>query len=223
MPSDLITRPDPALRARAFAAAKRHSRKVRFYRIALPVLAVIGSIAIFMFIGLGNDPKLAFSVDNVGIGADGLTMDNARLTGFDDINLYCEVIADTATQTLNNAALLNLEGITAQISGEDDSWANLDAATGIYDRDNELLNLRTNIHVRSSEGYDVYLETADVDLAAGRVETTDPVRIDLLNGTVNARAMTIEDRGETLRFYNGVTLQFVPNQQGQPATENRNE
>ncbi|MBZ0216035.1 MAG: LPS export ABC transporter periplasmic protein LptC [Fimbriimonadaceae bacterium] len=221
----LVTPGDDNARLAAFSNAKRHSRFVRFARIALPLFAVVAAIGIFAISGLFSNSKLAFSVDNVTIDGDGLTMHNARLTGVDQEKQFYEVVADTATQSLTNPDILNLVGIVARITRNEDGqgWADLVADEGVYDRGAEKLKLEENIRVRSNEGYDIRLKRADVDLGRGTVISQEPVTIDMLNGTLRAQGMMIENSGELLHFFNGVSLNFTPRKPSEPGTENQNE
>ena len=218
----LIFQADQDAREKAFVAAKRHSRFVRIFRIVLPVSVVIASLGIFVASGLYGDSQLAFSVGNIAVGDRGLTMNDARLTGVNDDNQFYEINADTAIQSLSDPNILILEGIKARILSNDDDqgWANLEALEGVYDRENERLKLNKDIRVRSSEGYDIRMDTADVDLGNGSVVTRDPVKIDMVNGTLRAQGMRIENSGEMLHFFDGVSLNFVPRKSGQPVSEN---
>ncbi len=212
-------------REKAFAAATRHSRIVRFFRLALPIGAFLSIAGIFFLSGFLSETKLQFSIDNISIGTDGLTMNNARLTGVDQDNQYYEIIADTAIQSLTNPSIMVLNGINAHLSRnlEEQGWAKLEAAEGVYDRENEQLRLEKDIRVQSSEGYDIRMNSADVDLGEGTVLTQDPVTINMLNGTLRAQGMEITDNGKTLRFTNGVSLNFVPSNDSEPDLEVPNE
>lgn len=221
----LVAQSDVDARDITFSRARRHSRFVRIARIGLPLFSVLAAVGIFAVSGIIGNSEMAFTVDNVSIGSDGLTMDNARLTGVDKENQFYEVIADSATQSLTDPDILNLVGIDARITRNEDGegWANLEADEGVYNRGDETLMLQDNIRVLTDEGHNVLLDTADVNLGQGTVISQQPVTIDMLNGTLRAQGMMIEKSGELLHFFNGVSLNFIPQSSPDPEEGNPDE
>src|SRR4029077_10762940 len=68
-----------------FRTALRHSRRVRFLRVGLPVAFVIGCLAIALvswFNPLRMLAKLPISVGNVIVSGTKIKMENPKLSGF---------------------------------------------------------------------------------------------------------------------------------------------
>lgn len=197
-------------RRRAFGQARRHTWFIRALRLVIPAatFSLAGGILFTSGIFAPSGPILESS--SVGIENGVLTMENARLTGIDEDDRPYEVNAITASQRLGEPGIITLDGIDAELSGGEKSWSSVAARSGQYDRDQEVLRLEDDVLVRSGEGYDVSLDSAYVDLRAGTVTSDDPVEIEMMNGTLRAQGMTIENRGETLRFFDGVSLRINP-------------
>ncbi len=206
-------------RKKAFGQARRHTWFIRVLRFVLPAttLSLAGGILITSGIFTPSGPVLESS--NVGIENGVLTMENARLTGIDEEDRPYEVNALTASQLLSDPGVINLDGIDAELSGGDESWSSVAARSGQYDRDQEVLRLEEDVLVRSGDGYDVSLDSAYVDLRAGTVTSDDPVEIEMMNGTLQAQGMTIENKGEILRFFDGVSLKINPGQDAGESSE----
>jgi lipopolysaccharide export system protein LptC len=205
-------------RQRAFGQARRHTWFIRVMRFVLPAttLSLAGGILITSGFFTPSGPILESS--SIGIENGVLTMENARLTGIDEEDRPYEVNAITASERLNEPGVINLDGINAALSGGEKSWSSVVARSGQYDRDQEVLRLEEDVLVRSGEGYDVSLDSAYVDLRAGTVTSDDPVEIEMMNGTLRAQGMTIENKGEILRFFDGVSLRINPSQDaGEPS------
>lgn len=212
--NDLLER-----RSAAFVRARRHTRFVQVLRVVLPVLIVVISAGIIMSSGILTSRENDVQIGNVGIENGALTMENARLTGVDDEDRSYVVNAESASQPLTQPDVVDLTGIDAQISGDESGWAAVVAGTGQYDRNEEVLRLEQDVRVRTGDRYDVILDSAFVDLRNGSVVSDDPVEVQMMTGTVRASGMKIENKGETLRFYDGVSLNFTPNGAAPAASE----
>ena len=199
-------------RKKAFGQARRHTWFIRAMRLLLPAITIALSAGILVTGGIFAPSGPVLESSSIGIENGVLTMENARLTGIDEEDRPYAVNALTASQRLNQPSVINLDGIDAELSGGDTSWSSVAARTGRYDRDQEVLRLEDDVLVKSGEGYDVSLDSAYVDLRAGTVTSDDPVEIEMLNGTLQAQGMSIENRGETMHFFDGVSLRIYPKQ-----------
>ncbi len=199
-------------RERAFALAQRHTRFVRVMRLALPAATLLLCGGIVYFSGLLTSSGPTFEISGIGIEDGTLTMEDARLTGVNEDDRAYVVNADTASQQLAQPNVFDLDNIDAEISGGDAAWASVEADSGQYDRERETLRLDRDVRVQSGDGYDVLLESAYVDLKAGTVISDDPVEVQMMNGTVNAQGLEIGNNGQTIRFFNGVSLNFTQGQ-----------
>jgi lipopolysaccharide export system protein LptC len=187
-------------RAKAFAAAVRHSARVRFLRVALLVGAV-GTVALLVGVAV-FDPfgRLAGGVSIGGIGLDGtkVTMDHPKLSGFRKDGRPYTVNAEKAVQDALHPTAVELYGIDADIALADNGMAHMTAKSGLYDSTKEHMDVSDSIHVKSPQ-YDVWLKSASIDFKSGLYVSNDPVTIVTSSGTTIAGdAISVMDNGKSL-------------------------
>ncbi len=199
--------------ARRFRAARRHSRFVRFLRLAIPVglvvcLAVVAAATFFN--PLRMLAKLPLDPGKMVISGTKITMEAPRVGGFTRDGRPYEMTAAAAAQDLANPGVLELKQIRARVQMQDKSTTDITAATGVYNTKSDQLVLKSDILVVSSSGYQVRMLEAAVDIKTNRIVTERAVDVKLTNGTLNANRMEVADNGDVMRFGNGVELYLVP-------------
>jgi lipopolysaccharide export system protein LptC len=216
---------------RDFRAARRHSRVVRFLRIAVPLIAILCATVtclIVYFNPLRMLAKLPIDVGSMVISGTKITMVEPHMAGFTHDGRAYDFSADRGTQDMKKPDLIELHNLRGKIAMPDKSAADLSAVTGLYDSKNETLRLDQNIVVHST-GYLGRLTEATVDIRDGHVASTRPVVVEMLQGTLNANRLEIIDSGDLVRFYGGVDMVMTLNQtdavptgaQAQPASTDR--
>jgi lipopolysaccharide export system protein LptC len=202
-------RADPAAIARKFRTASRHSSRVRLLRIMLPItilLLIGGSIGISYFNPFRVLARLRLDPSKIVISGTKVTMAAPRLAGFTHDARAYDLTARAASQDLTKPDLLELQDITAKFDMEDKSQVELTASEGLYNRKTEQLTLLTKIRLSTTTGYEALLTQAVVDVKKGSVRSQSPVEVKLLNGTLNANRLEVDDKGETIRFEGGVSM-----------------
>ena len=187
-------------RARAFAAAARHSTRVRFLRIAL-LGGAVGAVAVLLGIAL-FDPfgRLAGGVSIGGIGVDGtkVTMAHPKLAGFRKDGRPYLVIAQEAVQDALHPTLVELHGITADITMAESGLAHMTAKSGLYDSANEHMDVSDDVQVKSQQ-YNAWLRSASIDFKSGLYVSKEPVTVLTSTGTtLSGDAMSAIDNGKEL-------------------------
>ncbi len=173
---------------RRFRAAARHSRRVRLLRVGLPVAAVFGCLVLALvswFNPLRMLGKLPISVGNVVVSGTKIKMENPKLSGFTRDSRRYDVTAGAAAQDVTRPGVIELQDISAMLEMQEKTTLKLVALNGLFDTKKEQLTLERNIVVTSSNGYEGYLEEAVIDTKNGNVVSEKPVRLKMLNGTVN--------------------------------------
>jgi lipopolysaccharide export system protein LptC len=199
-----------------FAIAARHSRMVRVLRIAVPaavVLAMAGVVAVSVF----NPfrlllPKLPVDIGNLVVSGTKITMESPHLAGFSTDRRPYELWAKAAVQDLTDPDHVELKAIRAKVLMEDRSTVTLDALTGLFDSKQQILDLRKDIFLQSSTGYEATLSQAHVDINKGLVTSEEHVDVKLLNGTLVADRLRIINSGEVVRFEGNVVMNLVMDQ-----------
>lgn len=205
---------------RAFRAARRHSRVVRVLRVALPAAAAVGLLAATLVTYL--NPLRVVSelpIGNLVVSGSKVTMEQPRLAGFTHDARAYELNADAAQQDLAKPNLIELHNIRATVQMQDKSTLRVTARRGLYNSKSETLDLNNQINLASSGGYRARLSEAKVDIGRGHVVSEHPVKLDMLQGRLDAKQMEIVDSGDLVRFTNGVrmTMRLDENSTGTPA------
>src|SRR3954452_19049057 len=196
-----------------FAIAARHSRMVRILRVAVPAvvgLAMAGVVAISIFNPFRALMKqLPLDIDNIVVSGSKITMESPHMSGFSPDQRPYEVWAKTATQDLTDPDHVELNTLRAKILQEDRSTVTLDARTGLFDTKAQLLELRKDIFLQSSTGYEARLSQALLDIGKGTVTSEEPVDVKLLNGTLTADKLRITEKGALIRFEGHVVMNLT--------------
>jgi lipopolysaccharide export system protein LptC len=204
---------DPGLEVR-FAAAARHSRMVRTLRVAVPAavalaMAAIIFIAVFNPFRITEIVKLPVDMGNVVVSGTKITMETPHLAGFSTDQRPYELWAKAAIQDLANPDQVELRTLRAKVMMEDKSTVTMDARTGFFDSKQQMLDLRKDIFLQSSTGYEAKLSQAYVDINKGTVTSDEHVDVKLLNGTLSADRLRILNSGEVVRFEGNVVMNLV--------------
>ena len=206
-----------------FAVAARHSRMVRALRIAVPA-AVFLALAMIVFISVFNPfrilmPKLPLDVGNLVVSGTKITMESPHLSGYTPDQRPYELWAKTATQDLTDPDHVELKTVRAKVLTEDHSTVTLDALTGLFDNKQQTIDLRKDIFLQTSTGYEARLTHAFVDMAKNTVDSDEHVDVKLTNGTLSADRMKISDGGAVVRFDGNVVMHLDHLDAEQPPAE----
>lgn len=191
---------------RAFAAARRHSRRVRRLRILLPVATafVVCSITAWAIFDPLN--KLPVKIGAVSVTGSKITMEAPRLTGFSRDARPYELTAKSASQDISKPDLMELKDIHARIRLPAEASAEMTALDGIYDSKKEILTLGRNVVLTSTTGYKVWLTDAVVDIRRTHVVSDKPVKVEMLQGVLDARRLEVLENGALMVFDGGVKM-----------------
>jgi lipopolysaccharide export system protein LptC len=193
-----------------FASAARHSRMVRILRVAVPaavVLAMAGIVAVSIFNPFRMLlPKIPVDMGNLVVSGTKITMESPHLAGFSTDQRPYEMWAKAAIQDLTDPDHVELKTLRAKVMMEDKSTVTMDARTGYFDSKQQLLDLRKDIFLQSSTGYEARMTQAFVDINKGTVTSDEHVDVKLLNGTLTADKLRIFNSGEVVRFEGNVVM-----------------
>lgn len=187
--------------ADAYAAALRHSRRVRFLRRAIPIgslLAIATLVGVSMLASLGTIGGL--TLGPVSLSGTKITMSAPKLRGFREGTQPYELTAAAATQDTRKPNLIELSDIDGHVTLKDQGQAHLSADSGLYDSQKEQLQLNGNVRVTTERGYDARLKSAFVDFKAGTVTSKQPVEVAFTGATITADALDVTDNGQHITF-----------------------
>jgi lipopolysaccharide export system protein LptC len=198
-----------------FRAAARHSRFVRFLRMAIPagILAIIATIIVATFF---NPFRLitAFPIDPGKISLSGtkIVMELPRLNGFTTDSRPYELTARAAAQDITKLEILELKDISAHVELKDGQRVTIKSINGVYDTKGELLKLNDHIVLNSSSGYEGHLSEATVNVGSGHIVSESPVEMKLPDGLLNANRLEVMENGAVILFGGGVEMTLTPDQ-----------
>jgi lipopolysaccharide export system protein LptC len=208
---------------RAFRAARRHSRRVRVLRLAVP-LSMIIVVSAFMLWTWFNPMRLLRNVPDIGgdlvVSGTKITMQQPRIIGFTRDSRPYEFTAKAAAQDLTRPDLVELHDLHGSFRLHDNSTSEVAAENGVYNSKKEVLELGKNTVVTSSSGYRVLLDNAVIDVRSAKLVTEQPVQVEMKQGRLDARRMEVLDSGNVLHF-DGVKMdikgdQLSPSQPAAP-------
>jgi lipopolysaccharide export system protein LptC len=217
---------NPAMQANLearFAVAARHSRMVRFLRIAVPgavCLAMAGVIGISIFNPFRMlMPKLPLDMSNLIVSGTKITMESPHLSGYTPDQRPYELWAKTAVQDVSNPDLVELNKLRTKVLMQDGSTTFLDSLTGLFDNKQQTLELHKDIYLQTTTGYEAWLTQAFIDLVRNTVDSDEHVDVKLTNGTVSSDKLRITGGGELIIFEGNVVMHVdhFDNDSAQPA------
>lgn len=203
-----------------FLRASRHSRVVRVLRVAVPAgtAAILAGIVLMSWL----DPmriiaRLPTAGGQLVISGTKITMESPKLTGFTKDSRPYELNARAAAQDITKPDIVELLDLRAKLESQDKSPIDITAVDGIYDRKSGILKLYRDI-VLQTPAYRVDLVEAVVDTAANTVVSDRPVKVKMLQGTVDSQRLEVTGGGEVIRFIGDVkmTLDNLPPMDGKP-------
>jgi lipopolysaccharide export system protein LptC len=198
-------------RLRDFSRARRHSRWVRFAKIAIPLGSVI-ALGVVILLAYFNPFRNieGLSVGAIGVSGTQVTMESPKLTGFRNGSQPYEVTATQATQDVRKPNFVELQDLRARVVTDDKgSAARLRASFGVLDTQKEQMNLRDDVQVHTDSGQQVNLRSAFVDFKAGRVLSEEPVTVTLSNGLIEATGLEVTENGKVMHFKGRVRTTFA--------------
>jgi lipopolysaccharide export system protein LptC len=197
-------------RRQAFAAARRHSRRVRWLRFLLPLLGLsaIGVFFVLTQISLPGDIDLG--VARLSVTRNSIIMDSPRLTGFDRDGREYSLSADRAVQALASPDQVRLESIDARLAAAGHGAATIKAEAGDYDHGKSTLILHGDIVIDSAEGYALRMRDAHIDFKAGTLTSPNPVSVGYAGSEIVGQRFGVSQGGKVLLFEGGVRTILMP-------------
>ncbi len=189
-------------RARAFLAARRHSRRVAAMRRVLEIV-VLGGIAALVALMLYRNfgPTLGgVSFDGLGIEGGRITMDKPRLTGARPGGGSYNITAIKAMQDAKHPGEVDLALIGGEIVASNQEVSHLTASSGHYVGADETLELSGDVHLLNPR-YQFFLRSVHIAFKKGDYVSNEPVQARILPDTaISADTFTAHENGAEVTF-----------------------
>lgn len=193
-----------------FERAKRHSDKVRILKILLPVAAVLIILLILGALVVRSLFMPQIDLGLIKIDDGKLIMENPKLSGVDDNKRPYNLSAVRAIQNAENPAVVELQKIDAELPMDDAVSARIVAGNGVYDADAKTLLLRESVEVTTTDGMQIQLLEADVDIDKGTLVTRSPITATSPQADISSSSLSVEEGGDRLVFEGGVKMTLRP-------------
>ena len=192
---------------------REYARVVRVLRYALPAIAalMIGLVVAWpQLIGGGAGLIAPMLAPEQLDGIDVMRMNNPRYVGRTKDAEPFEVSAASAYLDPAEPDRIHLERVAADIAMAGKRDVHLLAASGLYDREAEDVNLSGGIELTTSDGYRFETPSALLNLERGRVFGREPIAGAGPAGTIAADRFEFRDGGDRLRFMGRVRVTLHP-------------
>ncbi len=203
----------------AFRSANKHSARVRLLKFILPLAALLIVCGFAVRSWMSVPDGLSVNLAGTAIENGRLVMADPKLDGFTKDNRAYTMTAVKAIQDIGDASRIDLEGIKAKLPFNTSNWLTVDAATGLYDREANQLNLGKAITVVTDNGVRAMLTSATVHIGGGDIKSNEPVDIVLDGARLQADSMTIKDNGAIVIFDQRVRMNIDPKRMQTAASE----
>lgn len=189
-----------------------YGRFVGIAKVLLPTIATAIIVLIVVWPELSEqNSRFTLGPARIDPAEDkNLRMVNARFTGVDASKRPFAVTADSADQANAKSAEIRLVAPKADILLGNGAWVALTAASGIFNREKQILELTGGVNLFHDSGYEFTTESAVLDLAAGDATGTEPVRGQGPFGQLRAEGFRIYNRGERIEFTGKAKLVIRP-------------
>jgi lipopolysaccharide export system protein LptC len=128
-------------------------------------------------------------------------MEKPKLTGYKKDNRGYEMTATAALQDIRKPTIVELKEIRGRMTlDETGALAHLEAVSGVFDSQKELLDLHEAIYVRTDNNQEAWLKSAKIDFKAGTLFSKEPVKVSMPGTTIEADAVDITDQGKVISF-----------------------
>ncbi len=204
--------PPPPRQPPRFSGRNPYSVFVSSMKVLLPALAA-GLAILVMAWPQFSAKDTGFRIETIRDAArlaKDLNMINARFSGIDETNRPYTLTADMASQSPDAEDLVNLQLPKADITLQDGTWLAINSQVGRYNRKTKMLDLDGSVNLFHDKGFEMFTDTAHIDLDAGRAEGNQPVTGQGPAGELSSEGFLILDRGATIVFTGKARLLLYP-------------
>jgi len=199
-------------RARAYRAAKGHSRLVRIARAALPVgfLAGMAGLAFVTYAPWRALEPAQMSFDSISADGSSMTMARPRLSGYRRDGRPFALTAAKATQDLAHPTQAALSDVSGQMAVSDTLNLKLAAGAGLYDNSTQRLSVKDKVTL-TSDSFALALDAAEIDFRNGTMASVGPVLVTRSDGSqIQSDSFAAADNGRQLTFLGHVRTTIKP-------------
>ncbi len=193
-----------------------YSRFVRFLKFILPVVALVLVVIVIAWPYIQKESiqlTIGFTTGTVD-GAEDPTMVNPRYTGVDSDQQPFAITADLAKNLVLDTDRVELEMPKADVTLGDGTWLLITAETGVYGREEGLLDLSGNVNIFHDQGYEMITDAVRIDLNARTAESVTRVIGQGPVGDLESEGFKMNNRDKVIYFTGKAKLSLYPDSLG---------
>jgi len=181
-------------------AARRHSKRVKFLRFLLLVVAGLAVLAL-MFEFRRQTKPVFHSVDP----SESVKMVNPRYSGRTEDKLPFYLTAKEAVRLAADENTVELVDPVLEFFRDEGAGKSIVIAdSGTYNDIDKVLNLRASVELNTDDGYECTTTHARIFARTKTIEGDEPISCTGAFGSVNGNAFEIIDNYKTYIFKNGM-------------------
>lgn len=194
---------------------QRRARVVAAMRLILPAIAALLLAALALWSRFGLDTtSFRLGMDSLDLSnLDTLSMNNAHFEGLDDQKRPFSITAEKATQVTQDADMIDLTQLQADMTMKDGAWLSLTSDSGRLQRIKQLLDLLGQVNLFQDQGYELHTRDVHIDLAKNSAEGHNAVQGQGPSGELTAQGVQIYDSGKRIIFLGHTHLVFYGDSQ----------
>jgi len=177
-------------------------RLIAIAKLAAPGIGILIILALLALPLLGSDPlEKSHTAERAKEQLDvSAGMVGPSFQGMDGQGRPFQVRARTADFASDDQRFVRLEQPEGDLALSDGTVVALTAAHGLYDRDDQLMQLQGDVVLFHDDGFEVVTERALLDLPHGRAEGNAPVEGQGPVGHIRSEGFRIEENGAKVVF-----------------------
>ncbi|MDQ0455324.1 LPS export ABC transporter periplasmic protein LptC [Rhizobium paknamense] len=192
-----------------YRRAVGHSARVRRLKILLPAAAMLLSFGFIAVSVVRTYLPESIKIEGADIEDGKVVMSKPAIAGRNSDGASYSMKALRALQDIKNPNLITLETIVAQMPVNDQDMADIKAQSGTYDRASDKMVLDKPFEIKLSSGVTADFQSADLDVKAGKLKTTQPVSIRTKDASVVAQSMDMTDKGQVITLTGAVRMNIA--------------
>jgi lipopolysaccharide export system protein LptC len=181
---------------------------VRVMKFALPVtaLVIVGVLITRLTNGSSRPQDLASRPTTEKTTPGQIELVKPKYEGVDDQGRSYTVTADKAVRADNAPDTVLFTNPVADITLADKTWLAAKAKSGVFDRAQDILDLKDDVAIFHDSGYELHAQDLRISLKQKTARTSQPVQAQGPIGTIAAQNMSVLNQGDLIIFGGPATL-----------------
>lgn len=195
-----------APRASAIPQAIRHSARVTRLRrgILWGAGLIVVSVGLALLVSSFRFLPTDLNLERISLKGTSIVIDQPRLVGYQKDGRPYEIKARQGVQDITHPDVFDLDGLDIRIENAEAGVLSMTAARGHYNARADKAEMSGGVNMRDNKSFDMRLASADFDLKASKMTSDKPVKVRLVGGEVEAKAVEFSEKERRASFRGGV-------------------